>query len=192
MDEILDCSGEPLPDPSRVGVQLVVTRLRPDGSTEPVATTAPPAERQVRDLKRVAKSPAQVHLRMGDTVRLEVRVRERGYVAVFNVGPSDNVNLLYPLEPSTPEIPVEPEQPLHVLDIEVQPPAGRERIVAVWSCAPLPLSLAELQELALGQEARSVPHRATRGLGRVEVEQAPRPDWCSVNIEIISTDEPEA
>jgi hypothetical protein len=66
-------------------------------------------------------------------VRVEVLADREGYVTVFNVGPSGDLNLLYLDAPPAPEAPPTlcASQPLHVLDVELRPPTGRERL-----CSP--------------------------------------------------------
>ena len=47
-------------------------------------------------MKKVPPSPDQVRLRTGDRVRVEVSANRPGFLTVFNVGPTGNLNLLYP------------------------------------------------------------------------------------------------
>src|SRR5207249_1225770 len=141
----------------------------------------------IRDLKRVPARPARVSLRTGDRVRLEVVADQPGHVTVFNVGPTGNLNLLSPPEPglSAPLLPA--NQVLHILDVELTPPAGQERVFAVWTRQPLPLRLEELLSLV---ESGDVPaagaYRATRDMARVEqsLSQVPPPDRHAVVLEL--------
>jgi hypothetical protein len=58
-------------------------------------------------------------------------------------------------------------RPLHVLDVELEPPAGQERLFAVWSQEPLAMAAGQLQSLV--EEGRgSTPCRASRDMKRVE------------------------
>jgi hypothetical protein len=119
-------------------------------------------------MKKVPPPPDQVRLRTGDRVRIEVSADRPGYLTVFNVGPMGTLNLLYPdsapQHPSPPH-PIEPNRPLHILDVELTPPTGRERLFAVWSRHPLRLEhLAGLAD----QGGTSTPYRATRDMKRVQ------------------------
>jgi serine/threonine protein kinase len=153
-----------------VDLRLIVSRQVGASRFEPVASTSPQPERFLRDLRRVPQSPDQVRLRLGDRVRLEVRADRAGFVVVFNVGPTGNLNLLYPMESAGGETPrVEAHRPLHILDVELTPPAGRERLIAIWSREPLPLRLEELRSPAeSGELPATGPYRATRDMVRVQ------------------------
>ncbi|MEJ7636769.1 MAG: DUF4384 domain-containing protein, partial [Singulisphaera sp.] len=122
-----------------------------------------------RDMTRVPRPPELVTLRTGDRVRVEVVADRPGHVAVFNVGPTGNLNLLYPDGPLGDPPTVEPHRPLHVPDIEMAPPTGRERLFAVWSRRPLPLHPEDLFGLVeRGDAPGSVAYRATRDMRRVQ------------------------
>lgn len=151
-------------------LRLQVSRDIGSGRYEPVATTHPVPARVTRDMKRVPLAPEQVCLRTGDRVRVEVLADRAGYLMVFNVGPTGALNLLHPDEYSgLQSARVEPHQPLHAIDVEMTPPAGRERIFAVWSREPIAFSsgafpvASELEKLSA-----SVPYRATRDMKRVQ------------------------
>jgi hypothetical protein len=144
-------------------------------------------------MRKVPTPPGQVRLRTGDHVRIEVVVDQPGYVTVFNVGPTGNLNLLYPDESlhggvgSAPILPA--NQTLQVRDVEMTPPAGKERLFALWSRLRLPLHLDRLQSLVeqKGTEWRaSRPYVATRDMRRVQqsVEQLRPQDWHAVVLEL--------
>ena len=129
-------------NPAWVDLLLIVSRQLGPQSFVRVAATHPqqPAGVLTRDMKKVPPPPDQVRLRTGERVRIEVVADKKGYVTVFNVGPTGNMNLLYPdadLQPDSEPRPIEPYRPLHILDVEMTPPAGRERLFAVWSRQPL-------------------------------------------------------
>ena len=159
----------PLPvPPAPVDLRLVVSRQVGPQLFVPVATThpQPSSVRLTRDMKKVPPSPDQVRLRTGDRVRVEVVASEEGYLTVLNVGPTGNLNLLYP----ECELPgagsrVLANRPLHIIDVEMTPPAGGERLFAVWSQDPL-----RLEHLAglVDEGAVSGPYRATRDMKRVQ------------------------
>jgi serine/threonine protein kinase len=162
-----------------VSLMLTVSRQVERHTFVPVASTRPAAERFVRDLRRVPPSPEQVEVRTGERLRLEVEADRAGHVTVFNVGPTGNLNLLFPETPGAGAV-VEPGRPLHVLDIELSPPAGSERVFALWSRNPLPLRPDELRHLAEGGGLpHSEPYRATRDLNRVQesLEQLGPEEW---------------
>ena len=171
---------------SPVNMRLVVSRRVQDGSYKSVATTKP-VPRGLRDMKKVPQRPEEVSVRTGEWVRIEVVADKTGYVTVFNIGPTGNLNLLYPDEPSTTPPPVEANKPLHVLDVEMTPPVGRERVFAVWSKKPLPIRLEELRSLTeQGKIPGSRPYHSSRDMKRVQksVAQSRPEDWLAVVLEL--------
>jgi hypothetical protein len=114
-----------------------------------------------------------------------------GWVKVItdNVGPTGNLNLLYPTElPATsrPSL-VDAHRPLHIVDVELTPPTGRERLVALWSRQPLPLPLPELLSLAERDQVQvSQPYRATRDMVHMQesVQRLQPDDWKAVVLEL--------
>jgi serine/threonine protein kinase len=164
-----------LPVPAAQGQQapldlrLLVSRQVDAHTCVPVAASQQSSERCLRDFRRVPPQPERVTLRTGDRVRLEVAASQPGYVAVFNVGPSGNLNLLYPADPAGPTGELPANQPLHILDVELTPPVGHERLFALWTRQPLPLRLEELRSLAEpGPASGPGPYRATRDMVRVQ------------------------
>jgi hypothetical protein len=157
--------------PAPVRLRLTVSRQVDRDTFVPVAATRSEPERVLRDLKRVPPPPGRVSLCTGDRVRLDVEADRAGFVTVFNVGPGGNLNLLYPAEAPAGAAPppLEANRPLNILDVELTPPAGRERVFALWSREPLPLRLDELYSLAgQGEVPGSGPYRATRDMVRVQ------------------------
>jgi hypothetical protein len=153
-----------------VDLRLIVSRQIGAGLFQPVAATHAevPMGCVTRDMKKVPPAPDQVRLRTGERVRVEVLANRRGYLTVYNVGPTGNLNLLYPdpsLQPDSPPRPIEPNRPLHILDVEMTPPAGRERLFAVWSREPAPFE--QLAEMAQRRDP-ATPYRATRDMKRVQ------------------------
>ena len=131
-------------------------------------------------MRRVPPPPEQVRLWTGDRVRVEAVSNRHGFITVFNVGPTGNLSLLYPDQPGQGGTFMAPiaraNQTLHVQDVEMTPPAGRERLFAVWSRQPLPLRLDRLQglvETTSKKSPASRPYVATRDMKRVQqsVEQ---------------------
>ncbi len=171
---------------SPVELRLTVSRWEGGDTFVPVAQTHPQPRGITRNLTKVPPLPKRVGLRTGDRVRLEVVADQRGFVTVFNVGPTGQLNLLYPDSGSIAlQIPVAARQPLHVTDVALTPPAGNERLFAVWSRVPLPLEQAV--ELARGgKENVSASYRATRNMERVQqsVQQLKREDWHAVVLEL--------
>jgi hypothetical protein len=167
-------------------LRLLVSRQVGRDQFVPVAATRRrPAA--LRDLKRVPPEPDRVGLRTGDRVRLEVVSDRPGFVTVLNVGPTGNLNLLYPAEGAPAGAPVEAGRPLHILDVALTPPAGAERLFALWSREPLPLRPDELLSLAeRGEVPGSGPYRATRDMVRVRqsVLGLPPDGWQAVVLEL--------
>jgi hypothetical protein len=155
------------------------------------ATTRRAAVRRTRNMgKRVPPVPEeQVRLRTGDVVRVVVESERTGYVTVFNVGPTGDLTVLYPEQPAGPGSgpTVEAGQPLKVPEVEMQPPAGRERLFAVWTARPLVLDEERLRAVATGKEAPLSPaYRATRNMGRVKqaVVRLRPEEWAVAVLEV--------
>jgi tRNA A-37 threonylcarbamoyl transferase component Bud32 len=171
-------------------VEMRLTVARWEGGTTfvPVAETHPQARGMTRDLTRVPPLPARASLRTGDRVRIEVVADRDGFVTVFNVGPTGHLNLLYPDQApavSPPSLPA--HRPLEIADVALTPPAGGERLFAIWSRGPLLLSLEELFRMARGEnEPVSLAYRATRNMERVQasVQQLRPEDWHAVLLEL--------
>ena len=146
------------------GRQLRVSRATAHGY-QPVAAEAP-LPSPTRNMKKVPPAPPRMYLRTGDRVRIEVTADRDAFVTVFNVGPTGDFNLLYPEgpRPPAPQPDVRAGNVLTILDVEMAPPKGRERLAAIWSGRPLPLSEADLRRLAEGAAAS----QATRNMRRVQ------------------------
>jgi hypothetical protein len=143
---------------------------------QPVASTHP-APMVLRDLRRIPEDVDRVTLRTGDRVRLEVHSDRDGYLTVFNVGPSGTLNLLYPEDPGR-TVPCKARTPLLIDGVQMTPPAGRERVYAVWSRVPL----AQAQLTGLLRPGGV----ATRDMRRVQETLTPLPaeDWQAVLLEL--------
>src|SRR5262249_42521195 len=90
-----------------------------------------------------------------------------------------NLNFLYPEEPGSAA--VQAGAVAQVGDLELTPPDGRERVVAIWSRERLPLS----ELLSLGGVESSVSRRylATRDIQRIqEALQARAADSWSAEV----------
>jgi hypothetical protein len=148
-------------------VRLTVARRGLDGGYTPLAAAQRELPRLTRNLELVPPEPEGVVLRTGDRVRIEVVADRDGYLTVFNVGPTGDLSLLYPATQGGPPA-VPGNQPVVIGEVLVKPPAGCERLFAVWSRAPLPLSLAEVARQAAGEAPVSPAYRATRNLVLVE------------------------
>jgi serine/threonine-protein kinase len=190
-DTLLLTPDQPPVTPLRL--HLSISRQMGSHTFAPLATTRPAPERRTRDLKRVPPRPERVVARTGERLRLEVDTDRGGYLTVFNVGPTGNLNLLYPAELSAASLPaaVEPGRPLHMLDIELTPPAGRERVFALWTARPLALRLDEMLQLVTrGELTPSRSYRATRDLVRVQesVRRLEAGDWHVAVLELEHTD----
>jgi hypothetical protein len=170
-----------------VDLRLLVSRQVEGGACLPVASSVSPAEGVLRDLKRVPRAPQRVTLSTGDRLRLEVVADRAGYVTVFNVGPTGNINLIWPAEPgqAAPLLPA--HQVLPILAVELTPPTGTERLCALWTRRPLPLPLEELRGLVgQGTVPGGGPYRATRDMVRVQqsLQQLPPDDRHAVVLEL--------
>jgi RNA polymerase sigma factor (sigma-70 family) len=182
------------PRQAPVDLRLLVSRQVGPRTFVPVVSTPPrqQAGRPTRGMRKVPPPPEQSRLRTGDRVRIEVCTDRAGFLTVFNVGPTGDLNVLHPDgDPllTNPPRPIEPNQPLHIADIEMSPPAGRERLFAVWRRQPLPLGLDQLLSL-VGRKAEdhpaSRPYVATRDMKRFQqsVQQLPPEDLHWVVLEL--------
>jgi serine/threonine protein kinase len=170
-----------------VDLRLLVSRQVDSHTCLPVASSVQCSDGVLRDLKRVPRDPERVTLHTGDRLRLEVVADQPGHITVFNVGPSGNINLLWPLEPGmTPPL-LPAHQVLPILAVELAPPAGTERLFALWTRRPLPLRLDELRSLVEhGDVPAAGPYRATRDMVRVQqtLQQLPPDDRHAVVLEL--------
>ncbi len=156
------------------GIDLAVSR-QVGSRWERVVTTLPAPGGMTRNMKKVPRQVDQVRLRTGDRVRIEVLASETGFVTVFNVGPSGDLNVLYPDDPAAPgrEPTIQAGGWLHVLDVVLEPPTGSERLFAVWTRSPLAVTSEQLR--ALADEPSAPSYYATRNLAKVKrmVQQLP-------------------
>jgi serine/threonine protein kinase len=183
-DSLLPAVGQPR-RPGPVELRLVVSRWEGGDTYQPMATTHAAPAPATRNLTKVPPRPGRVTLRTGDQVRVEVLADRAGHVTVFNVGPSGDLTLLYPGD--VPATPLVAGRALDILNVELTPPAGRERLVAVWSRVPLKLPLNQLLRLTQGDPGPvSRSYRATRNLERVRaaVQQLPPGDWHATVLEL--------
>lgn len=152
-----------MPRSAPVRLRLIVSRQQGTTFVRVASSAAFSSGAVLRDLRRVPPVPDRVTLNTGDYVRIEVEADQSGHVVVFNVGPTGNLNLL------SPSTPVRAGVPLRLLDVEMTPPAGNERLFALWTREPLPLRPEELRSLV---EQGSLPtggaYRATRDMARVQ------------------------
>jgi serine/threonine protein kinase len=172
--------------PAGPAVRLTVFRLGSDGRYTPLAAAHRALPRLKRNLEVVPPEPEGVVLRTGDRVRIEVVADCDGYLTVFNVGPTGDLTLLYPDPMKAGPAVVPANQPVIIAEVKAMPPAGSERVFAVWSREGLPLSLAELARQANPEGPVSRAYRATRNLVLVEqsVQQLSRKDWQVVVVEL--------
>jgi hypothetical protein len=186
-DSLLLAPGRPPRPPVRL--HNTVSRQIDRHAFVPVVTTQPTVERFVRDIRHVPRQPERVDVHTGDRLRIEVEADRPGFLTVFNVGPTGNLHLLFPARPARTAQPVAvaADEAVHIMDVELFPPAGRERLFALWTRAPLPLRWDELVSLAeRGEVPGSGPYRATRDMVRVQesVERLGPEDWHTTLLEL--------
>lgn len=148
-----------------VQLRLEVSRRTVDG-WRLVAATQPPADSLSRDIRRVPPRPSQTRVRTGEPLRLEVAANRSGYLAVLNVGPTGNLNLLYPVVEYGDSSIVAANRAVRIDDLLLAPPAGKERMFAVWSSRPLPVSANELRGLTEAEDG-SRASRSSRDIVRM-------------------------
>lgn len=173
--------------PAPANLRLVVSRRVRGDHYEPVATTTPAPVGPMRDMTKVPTKPDQASVQTGEQVRIEVIADMTGYMTVFNIGPTGNLNLLYPDEPTAVPSHIGTDRPLHIVDVVMTPPVGRERVIAVWSKDPLPLRLGQL--LSLAEESRAGvtrSYQSTRDMKRVQqtVAALPAGAWSTAVLEL--------
>jgi serine/threonine protein kinase len=83
-----------------VNLRLSVSRLEPDGVYRLVAADRPKPPVVLRNMKKVPRQPEQMTLRTRDHVRVELVADRDGYATVFNIGPTGDLNLLFPDDPA--------------------------------------------------------------------------------------------
>jgi hypothetical protein len=179
-------TGDPARQPP-AQVRLTVSRQVGRQTFVPVAASHAAPERFLRDLRVVPREPERVELRTGDVLRVEAETDRAGFLTVFNVGPTGNLNALLPAESGRGPAAVEPGRPVPVLDVELTPPAGRERIFALWTREPLGLNREELRRLVEeGEWPVSQPYRATRDMARIQelVGRLGPSDWQAAVLEL--------
>jgi serine/threonine protein kinase len=148
--------------PGPASLCLVVSRQVGPAFVPAVASSPPSGP--TRDMQRVPQEPQRATVYTGDRVRVKVEASEAGHVTVFNVGPTGNLHLL-----TATQQPIRPGEPLHVLDVVLTPPAGLERLFALWTRAPLPLRPEGLRSLVeKGGLPTAGAYRATRDLALVK------------------------
>jgi hypothetical protein len=186
LNQLLADSLLPLPDATAgPAVRLTVARRTIDGGYTPIAAARRELPRVTRNLEVVPPEPEGVVLRTGDRVRIEASADHDGYLTVFNVGPTGDLTLLHPAgQGAATALPA--NQPVVIGEVMARPPAGSERVFAVWSRGPLPVSLAEVARQAAGEASVSPAYRATRNLVLVEqsVQALPGEDWRAAVLEL--------
>jgi hypothetical protein len=157
-------------------VELRLRLWREAGTVlEPVAATDRTGT-VLRDLRRVPAGADRLQVRTGDRVRLEAEASHDGFVSVFNIGPAGGFNLLYPDDLARAGF-VRARCPVPIMDVQLTPPAGRERLYAVWS--RVPLSLAHLLGVA-----RRLPGPGELGRVQEELLRHSAEDWHAVVLEV--------
>jgi hypothetical protein len=179
----------PARDGAPASVRLTVSRQVNPYTFEPVTTSRPRPPKLVRDLKRVPPEPARADLYTGQRLRVEVECDRPGFVTVFNIGPTGNLNVLHPEVVGGVTRPAEvvPGRPLYLPDIALTPPAGRERLFALWSREALPLHVGELMDVAeRGELVGSGAYCATRDMERIlgSVKQLGQEEWSVSVLEL--------
>jgi tRNA A-37 threonylcarbamoyl transferase component Bud32 len=185
LNQLLTDSLLPLGAGAGPAVRLTVARRRGDGSYAPIAAAQRALPRLTRNLEVVPPEPEGVVLRTGDQVRIEVSADRDGYLTVFNVGPTGDLSLFYPAAQGAASA-VPANQTVVIGEVLVKPPVGSERLLAVWSRGPLPLSLAEVARQAACDSPVSPAYRATRNLVLVEesVQGLAEEDWRAAVVEL--------
>lgn len=165
-----DAISTPVPAPLSAATTPASLRLSVSHAGRAAVAERPVAPR-TRDIKRVPPPPPRVMLRTGDAIEIEVACDQNGFLTVFNIGPTGNLDLLYPETPPQAGDPPNARAgvPVRIDGLIVSEPAGRERVFAVWSRTPLPLTPESLRSLA-AESRPGAPKAAvaTRDIRRVK------------------------
>jgi serine/threonine protein kinase len=169
-------------------LRLYVSREAGPNRYEPVPTEslALGEGRNVK-AKDAPKPISRRPLRTGDALRIEAIADQAGYLAVLNVGPTGDLNMVYPRDPLTaaspPKLPA--HRQLHLGDVELEPPAGRERLVALWTRGPISIDLGGQTPLEPNEVSPSEEYRATRTLEHIRqaIQELPASDCQTVVLE---------
>ena len=149
----LEETGRTGPAPS---IELQVLKVMPDGRALPIVPADRPGESR-RDLAYVARRPPSVRVLNGDSLRFRVSAGADGFVTLLNVGPTGTLSVLVP-NPDLPELRVRSGVSVHFPppeagEIEVRPPEGPERIIAIWTRHRPGLAPEELYRRVMSGEA---------------------------------------
>lgn len=176
--------------PAEVDLCLTVRRRRDGQPGETLATTAGVVP-SARASGGVPTAPVRPVVRTKDEISIQVSASQPGYVTVFNITPAGELSVLYPKEPldeRSPPPPTPANQPIHVMDVALTPPAGSEKLFAVWNARARNLGEYQLRELARRGELPS--HGSTRVVTRstrsyVEPQGSDeRGNWIVVALEL--------
>ena len=176
---------------TQVDIQLIVQRQDEDNIYRPIARTKGSRRQAMRDMKKLPAQPDKVALNTGDHIRVSVSADQDGFITVFNVGPLGSLNMLFPDEDTDQSI-LEAKTQLHIVDVEITPPIGRERLIAIWSRKQLSKGADVLTVLAPSLRSTSESYRATRNiqLVRSKVDSLSKTDWAAVVLELEHTAPP--
>lgn len=159
-------------NPMCPGPRITVSRQTGTHSFRTLTISRPEPGNLLRDLTRVPPEPEQATATTGERIRIEVEPHAAGFLTVFNVGPTGNLTVLFPDSPEgelrTPGA-VTAGVLIRILDVALAPPAGEERIVAVWTRELVPLRSEELRYAADGADLPPASsYRATRDIKKIQ------------------------
>ncbi|MCB9762227.1 MAG: DUF4384 domain-containing protein [Alphaproteobacteria bacterium] len=149
----------------------------PDVSPQKVAA-AVSAEVEVCLYANRRPVPANHRYRTGDVFSVRMTVPQDGHLKLVNVGPDGATHLLYPLQ--SPDDTVRAGSAIwalphdHDLELRLVPPAGTERVVALWS--PGPLEGAEAVEAFAAAWVAAAPEAQREMAGRKGIQVFPVED----------------
>ncbi len=186
LNQLLADSLDQRPDRTAAAqIELRINRRTRNSHFEIVKQTSARLGRS-RDMRKVPVVPSQVQLVTGDEVQIDVSVDQPGHVVVFNIGPTGNLNLLYPDNLSDVAAVSAGHRSLRVDGITLTAPAGTERLFALWTRRPFPLRSDQL--LSLGEPGKIVTraYRTTRDMKRLQssLQQLPPADWSVTVLEL--------
>lgn len=148
-----------------VELTMILSRQDVHGDFVPLPGITPTGTQVLRDMAPIVASSKVTTLRTGDRIQIELISDRPGYLKAFNIGASGKVNPIFPL--SSHQSPaIEGHKKLLLCEVEMTPPAGRERICAAFSQRPLASSCEELADFVVSANQMTDPRGIRDMIGR--------------------------
>jgi len=122
----------------------------------------------VTGMATATRNGAQIILQIGDRVFIDVQVNRRAFITLLNIAADGKVTVLYP-NASNPSIEAQPGSPLRFPPsgrIKVDPPAGKEMVLAIATTQPLDVTQFDATTLPGSLGARGLTSRGVQSAAR--------------------------